>query len=267
MTLEIDPNAFGSPLLPWSALLTLVGALGGLGLMLRWAPSLGISRRDMYRLGLRVAVWALLGGRLLHILEFWDFYREVPFQTLYLWNGGVSLWGALFGGTAGALWHARRLGAPLRAFADRLAFAGLIAMAWGRLGDFLAGARPGTPTSLPWGVRYADSSSQAHVMSGEVHPVALYELLLDVTLIALLARFRHRLAPDGAALVAAFAGYAAGRFLISFSRLAATALGLQQAQWIALGVLVAAALYAWRVRQSLRAGGVSGSGAGSEPAL
>ena len=267
MTIDIEPDAFGLTLLPWPAVLTLLGAFGGLGLMLRWAPSLGIGRRDAYGLALRVVVWAVLGGRLFHVLEFWDFYAEVPFQTLYLWNGGLALWGALLGGTGGALWRARRLGIPLGAFADRLALAGLTVMASGRLGDFLAGSRPGTPTSLPWGVRYTDPSSEAHAASGDVHPVALYELLLDVTLIVLLARFRHRLAPDGAALVAAFAGYAAGRFLLSFARVAPTTLGLQQAQWVALGVLIAAVFYARRVRQGLRADGGNGSGAGSEQAL
>ena len=285
MSLDIDPRLLGSPLLTWTSPSTLVGIAIGLTLMLRWAPGLGLRRRDAYAVGLRVVLWSLLGARLFHVLEFTPFYSEVPFRSFYLWSGGLSLWGALILGSAGALWHVRRRGLPVGRFADRLAVAGLAVVAMGRLGDLLAGERSGSPTSLPWGIEYVNERSAAHVHGVAVHPVALYELLLALVAIAVLVwlggRRRRseaaeaptagatgagtprrrlaaawaklvglprRLVPDGAAFVLAMAIYATGRFLISFVSVAPEGWGLQAAQWVGLGVLLAAGAYWSRVR-------------------
>ena len=255
MTIGIAPGVSGSALLTWTGFFTVAGAMLGIALMVRWAQAMSIGRRDAVALGLRVILWSLVGARTLHVIEFAEFYAQVPFQALYLWQGGLVLWGALIGGAAGALWHARRRGLQLGLFAERLAVAGLSAMALARVGDLISGARPGTPTSLPWGIEYANPDAEAYAGGAAVHPVAAYELLLGIALIAAVVwlvglRGKRRLHPEGAALVLAFVGYAFGRFLISFAREAPSALGLQQAQWVALGVIIAAAYYAWRVRPS-----------------
>jgi prolipoprotein diacylglyceryltransferase len=257
MTIDIAPGLFGSALLTWTGLFTTIGTVAGIAMMVRWASVLRIGQRDAFTLGLRVTLWSLAGARLLHVIEFADFYSQVPFQALYLWQGGLALWGALIGGTAGALWHARRRGLALGPFSDRLALAGLAAMAFARIGDLISGARPGNPMSLPWGVKYVHQDAAAYADGAAVHPVAAYELLLGVALLAALVWLvglagKRRLQPDGVALVVAFAGYAAGRFVISFAREAPSALGLQQAHWVGLGVIIAAGYYAWRVRPTFR---------------
>jgi prolipoprotein diacylglyceryltransferase len=216
-----------------------------------------MSRRDTYGVALRVVLWAILGARVVHVVEFGSFYSEVPFQTFYLWQGGLSLWGALIGGGGAALWHARRRGVAIGRFADALAVAGLAVMASGRIGDLIGGERPGTPTSLPWGVAYANERARAYLGGVEAHPVAFYELLLALSALGVVLWLRNgrrrTLAPDGAAFVLAMAVYAVGRFFISFVRDAPEGFGLQQAQWIALAVLAAAALYAWRMVLAARA--------------
>jgi prolipoprotein diacylglyceryltransferase len=257
MTIDIAPGVFGSVLLTWTGLFTAIGTVLGIAMMVRWASALSMGRRDALTLGLRVTLWGLAGARLLHVIEFAGFYAQVPFQALYLWQGGLALWGALIGGTAGALWHARRRGLALGPFADRLAFAGLAAMVFARIGDLISGARPGSPTSLPWGIKYIHPDAEAYAGGAATHPVAAHELLLGVALLAVLVWLvglagKRRLHPDGVALVVAFAGYAAGRFVLSFARDAPSALGLQQAQWVGLGVIIAAGYYAWRVRPTFR---------------
>ncbi len=250
MTISFDPNAFGVALLPWTTLMTVLGFLGALAYLLRAAPAFGLPRAEMYRLTLRTALWALLGARLFHVADYAGFYREVPFQIFYLWNGGLSLWGALVVGGAGALWHARRWRLPLGQFADKMAVAGLIAIVVGRLGDFLAGERVGTSTSLPWGVTYGHRGSESFGLDA-THPVALYEILLGVLLLAVIARWGKRAAPDGATFALALGAYAVGRFLIAIVTVAPTHLGLDQTQWVSLAV-VAAVAYWGRKRIALR---------------
>lgn len=250
MTITLDPNAFGSSLLPWTTLTTLLGASAALVYLLRSAGVFGISRGAMYRLTLRIALWALLGARLFHVADYAGFYREVPFQAFYLWNGGLSLWGAIIVGSAGAAWHARRWRLPVGAFADKLAVAGLIAIVVGRFGDFVAGERMGDATSMPWGVEYGNRASESFGL-GATHPVALYEMLLAGLLLAAIARWRKRATPDGATFALTLSAYAVGRFLIAIVTVAPTHLGLDQAHWIALAVVIAVAIWG-RKRLSLR---------------
>jgi len=240
MTVDINPNALGLPL---TTLLTLVGGLGALAWTLRQAPVFALTRADAYAIALRTTLWAILGGRLLHVVDYADFYLDVPFQAFYLWNGGLSLWGALIVGAVGVLWHARRRRASLAAFADHLALAGLAVVAAGRLGDLLAGERIGTATSLPWAVTYANAGSNAFD-AGATHPVAAYELLLIGAIVVALVMIKRRLRP-GWALHLAFAGYAVARFAIGFATVERTHLGLGLSQWITLAVFAAIAWYAF----------------------
>ena len=272
MTISVDPRLFGSPVVSWVSLLTLVAIAVGLAIVMRQAAELGLSKRDVYAIGLRSVLWGLLGARLLHVVDYAGFYADAPFRVFYAWQGGLALWGAVLAGSAGALWHARRRGANVGRFADTLAVAGLAGMAVGRVGDFIAGERLGTPTSLPWGVEYAHPRSEAFMIDTAVHPVALYELLAGLLVLGMLLRFlwlRRTLptdsngsglgarvnawirgAPEGAGLVAALSAYAAGRFVTTFARVNPTHGGLQEAQWVALVVLAAVGFYTWRLRRS-----------------
>jgi prolipoprotein diacylglyceryltransferase len=244
MTIDIDPLAFGVSLLPWTALLTIVGACGAILWMLRRAATFGLTPRTTYGIALRAALWSTLGGRLFHVIDHADFYSDVPFQAFYLWNGGLSLWGSLIVGAGGALWHAKRAGATLSAFAHALMLAGLAALTVGRLGDFLAGERVGTGSSLAWAVTYANERSVAF-SAGSAHPVALYEALLAIVLLVVLVRLWHRI-KRARAIDIAFAGYAVGRFLIGFVTVERTVGGLDFSQWVALAVLGVISLFAVR---------------------
>jgi prolipoprotein diacylglyceryltransferase len=244
MTIDLNPSAFGVALLPWTTLLTFVGAAGAITWMMRRASMLGLAPRATYGIALRTTLWAIFGARLVHVIENGSYYVEVPFQAFYLWSGGQSLWGALIFGAGGALWHAKRRGATLPAFGDALTLAGLATLAVGRFGDFLAGERIGTGTSLPWAITYANEGSVSFG-AGATHPIALYEALLAVALVAMLLRFRRRITP-GWIIDLAFVGLAIGRFIIGFATVERAALGLGPSQWVALLILIVVGAYMLR---------------------
>ena len=265
MTLSIDPYVFGAAPLTWVSLFTLGAIALTIGLLLRGAGKLGASRSAVYAVGMRAVLWGLLGARLFHVADYAGLYADASLSALYLWSGGLSLWGGVLAASAGGLWHAHRRGIALGRFADTAAVAGLWGMALGRLGDFLVGERPAGPTTLPWGVEYAHPEAAAHVDGVTVHPVALYEGLLDLAVLGLLwalrsgrlRRLTERLGrlgraplPEGATFAAAIAAWAAGRLVIGFARVDPALLGLQQAQWVALAVLAGVAYYAWREARS-----------------
>lgn len=40
----------------------------------------------------------ILGARLYHVLDFWSYYSLHLNEIFYIWNGGLSIWGALIAG-------------------------------------------------------------------------------------------------------------------------------------------------------------------------
>jgi phosphatidylglycerol---prolipoprotein diacylglyceryl transferase len=54
-----------------------------------------------------VAVWGIIGGRIVHVLTFFSYYWQRPLQILAIWNGGIAFYGVFLGGliAAGILAH------------------------------------------------------------------------------------------------------------------------------------------------------------------
>ena len=106
-----------------------------------------------------IAVWAVpfgvIGGRLYHVATDWYKYfgpGRNPVEALYIWNGGLGIWGAVALGAVGAWIGCRRRGIPLAAFADAVAPGLITAQAVGRLGNWFNQELYGSPTDLPWGL-------------------------------------------------------------------------------------------------------------------
>ena len=58
MTISVDPQVFGSPLVTWVAVFTLAGIVVGLFLILRYGAATG-HRREVYSIGLWAILWAI----------------------------------------------------------------------------------------------------------------------------------------------------------------------------------------------------------------
>src|SRR3954451_1488382 len=186
-----------------------------------------------------VAVWAvpfgLVGGRLYHLATDWRTYFGPggdPVAALYVWNGGLGMWGAIALGAVGAWIACRRRGVPLTAFADAAAPGIVLAQAVGRLGNWFNQELYGAPTTLPWGLeiyrRVDPYTGLPDNLTGVavdptpvaiVHPTFLYELIWNLLVAALVvwADRRFRLA-HGRAFAVYVAGYTAGRFVIEQMR-------------------------------------------------
>lgn len=186
-----------------------------------------------------VAVWAvpfgLVGGRLYHVATDWRTYFGPgghPVQALYVWQGGLGIWGAIALGAVGAWIACRRRGVPLTAFADAAAPGIVAAQAIGRLGNYFNQELYGGPTTLPWGLeifrRIDPATGLVDDLTGVaadptpiaiVQPTFLYELIWDllVAVLVVAADRRFRLA-RGRAFALYVAGYTAGRFGIELLR-------------------------------------------------
>ena len=105
-----------------------------------------------------LAVWAvpfgLVGGRLYHVATDHELYFGAagdPWQILYVWRGGLGVWGSIAFGAVGAIIAARRRGhARSRRWSTRWRPGLLVAQAIGRWGNWFNQELFGKPTDLPW---------------------------------------------------------------------------------------------------------------------
>ena len=104
-----------------------------------------------------IAAWAvpfgIVGGRLYHVLSSWQPYFGSgghPVEALYIWQGGLGIWGAIALGGLGAYIGARRAGVLMPPLADALAPGIVLAQAIGRWGNWFNNELYGGHTNLPW---------------------------------------------------------------------------------------------------------------------
>ncbi|MBC3762087.1 prolipoprotein diacylglyceryl transferase [Quadrisphaera oryzae] len=149
-----------------------------------------------------IALWAvpfgIVGGRLYHVVSSPDAYFGPggdPVAALYIWNGGLGIWGAVALGAVGAWIGCRQVGARFSSYADTLAPGLLLAQAVGRVGNYFNQELYGRPTTLPWALEISPQHREPGFEDvATYHPTFLYELLWDAAaagvLIWLQRRFR-----------------------------------------------------------------------------
>ena len=107
-----------------------------------------------------VSVWAVpfgvIGGRIYHVITDWHLYFGAdgsPVEALYIWRGGLGVWGAISFGAVGVLIACRLHGIKMLPMADALAPGVLVAQAIGRWGNWFNQELFGRPTDLPWALK------------------------------------------------------------------------------------------------------------------
>jgi prolipoprotein diacylglyceryl transferase len=199
-----------------------------------------------------IASWAvpfgLIGGRIYHVATDPELYFGAgrhPIEALYIWRGGLGIWGAIGFGALGAWIACRRQGIPFPTVADAVAPGLAVAQAVGRWGNWFNQELYGRATNLPWGLRI-DAEHAPHGVAGTFHPTFLYESLWDLGVAGLVvwADRRWRLT-HGRAFALYVAAYTAGRFWIESLRIdtAHKFFGLRLNDWTSLVLFVAAVGY------------------------
>lgn len=189
----------------------------------------------------------ILGGRLFHVITHpadYFFPGADLWRVLYVWEGGLAIFGALLGGAVGAWIGARLSGIRFWAFADALAPGILIAQATGRFGNYFNQELFGAPTGLPWGLEIDPGNPAIPVglpADTLFHPTFAYEGLWNVlgALVIIAATRRFNL-QWGKAFALYLIWYGIGRFSVEFLRLdvAEVIFGLRSNQWAALAGIV-----------------------------
>ena len=210
-----------------------------------------------------VALWAvpfgIVGARLYHVATDHDLYfgdGRSAWNILYVWHGGLGIWGGIAGGAVGAIICARRKGIRLLPLVDTIGPTCLVAQAIGRWGNWFNQELYGRPTDLPWGLKI----DEAHRVPGyeqfaTFHPTFLYECVWNLVGFAVIIWLERRFNIGYGRVMALYVMiYTAGRFWIEQLRIDTVelhdVLGLRFNVWTSVVLFVAAAGYfVWSVRR------------------
>ncbi|HWH36383.1 MAG TPA: prolipoprotein diacylglyceryl transferase family protein [Candidatus Limnocylindrales bacterium] len=213
---------------------------------------------DLAYIVLGIVPGAVVGGRLVHGIVYWDAYAADPGRLLDPGLGSLSLLGAVLGGTISAAYVASLLDAPIRRWADAATVPLLVALGLGKVAQFLGGSGQGAAFDGAWAVALLGDGPW-HSLNPEMaaHPAQLYEALWMLLGIALALRlagpgrdlarilgprlreFAGQPRAEGLVFASAIAWFLLGRVLIGFTWRDEPVVGPFNAeQSVALAILV-----------------------------
>ncbi|HEU5036040.1 MAG TPA: prolipoprotein diacylglyceryl transferase [Nocardioides sp.] len=211
-----------------------------------------------------LAIWAvpfgLVGGRLYHVITDSDLYFGAgrhPVEALYIWRGGLGVWGAVALGAVGLVIGARRKNIRLLPVLDACAPGVLVAQALGRWGNWFNQELFGKPTDLPWALSVSDETAvnAGYPPGTTFHPTFLYESLWCLAAFAVLVWADRRFRLGHGRVVALYIMvYTAGRAWIEMLRIDNVELhdvaGLRLNVWTSIVMfLVGLAWFLWSARR------------------
>ena len=237
-------------------------ALGFLSALLlaRWkAPGRGLSAVAVVDIFQIILVSSIVGSRAFFVITHWDLYAQRPWESLYIWEGGMTLYGGLLLPFLAVAVYTWRKGIAWLDVADVASLGIAAGLFFGRIGCFLRGCCYGRPTDLPLGIAFperSEASRQARLLLAEkagslaelpasphVHPTQLYAAGAALIILALLLLLWKRLNHRGMALSIFMILYGLDRSLVDLFRYYDASGrgfgGLLLSQWISLGFSLA----------------------------
>ncbi len=246
----------------WYGIAYAVGLAATYWVLLREARHRGLDENLLGTGMIIVAVAALAGGRLYHVIDQWQLYAPHPITAIlpltvqadgsYAFSGftGLGVPGGIIAGTVAAWLYIRRTHQPFWQWADVVAPGLFVMQAIGRWGNFFNQELYGPPTTLPWGIRidaahrvgdYLDLS-RFPVETTHFHPLFLYESLSGIVgalVLLWLARRRRSPLVSGDLLLIFFIWYGLTRFGLEGLRTGNwTFFGVPTAQIVTLGFIL-----------------------------
>ncbi len=218
----------------------------------REAQRLGLPKGRFYDLCFYIILAALIGSRLLYLIVNLGFFIKNPLKIFAMWEGGLVFHGGLIAAVLTAFFFMRRHALPYGATFDALALGMPLGQFFGRLGCFMAGCCFGSPTDLPWSVRFTHPETLCPV-TDPLHPAQLYEAFLALGVFFVLLWLRKRKRFNGQVLLSYFCLAGLVRFFVEFFRASteldprgpALIFNMPSTQVGALGIAVISGAFLW----------------------
>lgn len=216
LNLSMDPSRsfhIGPMEIHWYGLLIAVGLLLAVVYACRRCKTFGLRDSDLIDGVLCIVPFAVICARAYYCIFQWQAYVDDPISVLYIWQGGLAIYGGVIGAAIGIVVYARikKDKVKLTAVLDITALGFLIGQSIGRWGNFINREAFGAETTsfLRMGL--------LNKITGEVkyyHPTFLYESLWNACGFVLLHFLSKKRKYDGQIALGYVAWYGLGRAMI-----------------------------------------------------
>ncbi len=134
-----------------------------------------------------IIISAILGARLYYVILDLHYYSKHWGEIFAIWNGGLSLHGAIIGGVLAGWFYANKYNFSFLKYSDIFAYGLIIGQVIGRLGNYFNCEAFGTPTTLPFGLYIPEKFRPLEYMNYQYfHPTFLYEMVWNLFVFCIL---------------------------------------------------------------------------------
>lgn len=275
--ITVDPSpvaftVFGKDIY-WYGIIIASGFLLAVLYMLHRAKDFGVTQDDVLDMILWAVPIGVVCARLYYCIFYWELYEDDPISMLYIWEGGLAIYGGIIGACIAVVIYSRKKKQNFSLLMDTASMSIVFGQIMGRWGNFFNREAFGDYTNnlfamqLPVSAVRANEITQKmwdHVVTVngveyiQVHPTFLYESLWNVGVLLFLFWFRKRKKFNGEVFLMYLIGYGLGRIWVEGLRtdqLLLPVVGLPVSQLLS-GCLVVGCtiLVVWK-RKKLSSGG------------
>ena len=212
--LEINPSrvafsVFGKEIY-WYGIIIAFGFALAVVYGMRRAKQFGLTEDNILDMLFVAVPSAIVCARLYYCMFYWEEYASNPIRVLYIWEGGIAIYGAVIGAVVSVLIFCKVKKMPFGPYGDVGALGLLIGQMIGRWGNFM--------NREAHGERY-DGFLKMGIDTGKgeilyYHPTFLYESVWNLIGFALLHFYSKKRKFDGEVFVLYIAWYGLGRLWI-----------------------------------------------------
>ena len=205
----------------------------------------GLKQDDLLDGVLWITPLSIVCARIYYCAFTWSEYRDNPISVLYIWNGGLAIYGAVLGAIVGVALFCKIKKVKLGAVLDIVALGFLIGQSAGRWGNFFNREAFGAATESFFRMGLYNTVTG---VTEYYHPTFLYESVWNFLGLALLHRLSKKRQYDGQIALGYAAWYGLGRTFIEGLRMDSLYWGPFRVSQVLAGVscIAAAAVLVWQ---------------------
>lgn len=175
-------NFFANVSFHWYGFIVGVAVVSAFLVAEKYVLGRSVPQKLFSKYALMTVLAGILGARAWHVLTDFQYYAGQDWRTIFfVWNGGMSIIGALLGGGSALVIYST-LAAQERkymcTYLDALAIALPVGQVIGRIANFVNAELMGPPTQLPWGIFIPEQNRpNQYAQFSKFHPLFAYEMI------------------------------------------------------------------------------------------
>lgn len=202
--------SIGSKPIYWYGIIIAAGFLLAVYYAMRRADQFGLTQDNIIDMLICAVPLAIIGARAYYCLFSWNLYKDDPIRVLYIWEGGLAIYGGVIGAVIGLFLYTKVKKVKTSALLDIGGLGLLIGQSIGRWGNFMNREAFGAQTDSFLRMGLTDASGATIY----VHPTFLYESVWNAIGLLILHFYSKRRKFDGQIFLMYLGWYGLGRMFI-----------------------------------------------------